>query len=67
MTAATAVRRAASVAVLVSLLAAGCGEGGGKPSDETPSTSAARHPAPRTPSGQATSGAFNSSDIGGSS
>ncbi|MFD0442755.1 DUF305 domain-containing protein [Streptomyces indonesiensis] len=64
MAAATAARRAASVAVLVSLLAAGCGEGGGKPSDETPSTSAARHPATRAPSGQAMSGTFNSSDIG---
>ncbi|MBP8533440.1 DUF305 domain-containing protein [Streptomyces sp. MK37H] len=64
MTAATAVRRAASVAVLVVLLAAGCGEGSGKPSGEAPSTSAARHPATGAPSGQATSGTFNSSDIG---
>ncbi|MBL1113096.1 DUF305 domain-containing protein [Streptomyces sp. 110] len=67
MTAATAARRAASVAVgvvLVVLLAAGCGGGSGKPSGEARSTSAARHPATRAPSGQATSGTFNSSDIG---
>ncbi|AGP59806.1 DUF305 domain-containing protein [Streptomyces rapamycinicus] len=67
MAAATAARRAASVAVLAILavlLATGCGEDSGKPSDEARSTSAARHPAARAPSGQATSGTFNSSDIG---
>ncbi|WP_432251651.1 DUF305 domain-containing protein [Streptomyces sp. HNM1019] len=64
MTSATAARRAASAAVLAALLATGCGGGGGKPSGEPRSTSAARHPAARAPSGQATSGAFNSSDIG---
>ncbi|MBI0293420.1 DUF305 domain-containing protein [Streptomyces sp. PRKS01-29] len=64
MTAATAALRAVSVAVLAALLAAGCGEGGGKPSGEARSTSSARRPGPPAPSGQATSGTFNSSDIG---
>ncbi|WP_413797976.1 DUF305 domain-containing protein [Streptomyces iranensis] len=65
MRAATAARRAASAAVLAVLLAAGCGEGSGKPSGEARSTSAAaRHPATRAPGGQATSGTFNSGDIG---
>ncbi|MFJ2202970.1 DUF305 domain-containing protein [Streptomyces violaceusniger] len=67
MTAATVTRRAVSVAVLLAtaaLLAAGCGDGSGKPPGEARSTSAARHPATRPPSGQATSGTFNSTDIG---
>ncbi|MEV5776547.1 DUF305 domain-containing protein [Streptomyces antimycoticus] len=65
MTAATVTRRAVSVAAVLTaatLLTAGCGDG--KPPREARSTSAARHPATRPPSGQATSGTFNSTDIG---
>ncbi|MGW7620527.1 DUF305 domain-containing protein [Streptomyces antimycoticus] len=65
MTAATVTRRAVSVAAVLAaatLLTAGCGDG--KPPREARSTSAARHPATRPPSGQATSGTFNSTDIG---
>ncbi|ASQ92956.1 DUF305 domain-containing protein [Streptomyces sp. 11-1-2] len=67
MTAATVTRRAVSVAVLLAtatLLTAGCGDGSGKPPGEARSTSAVRDPATRSPSGQATSGTFNSTDIG---
>lgn len=68
MTAAAVTRRVASVAVLLAattLLTAGCGgDGDGKPTGEGRSTSAARNPATRPPDGQATSGTFNSSDIG---
>ncbi|MFF4477074.1 DUF305 domain-containing protein [Streptomyces melanosporofaciens] len=67
MTAATVTRRAVSVAALLAaatLLTAGCDDGSGKPPREARSTSAARHPATRSPSGQATSGTFNSTDIG---
>ncbi|GAA1701624.1 DUF305 domain-containing protein [Streptomyces yatensis] len=65
MTAATVTRCAVSVAALLAaatLLTAGCGDG--KPPREGRSTSAARHPAARSPGGQATSGTFNSTDIG---
>ncbi|MGP3944797.1 DUF305 domain-containing protein [Streptomyces sp. 6N106] len=65
MTAATVTRRTVSVAALLAaatLLTAGCGDG--EPPREARSTSAARHPATRSPSGQATSGTFNSTDIG---
>ncbi|MCG0283525.1 DUF305 domain-containing protein [Streptomyces sp. PSAA01] len=65
MTAATVTRRAVSVAALLAaatLLSAGCGDG--KPPREGRSTPSARHPATRSPNGQATSGTFNSTDIG---
>ncbi|MEU0926387.1 DUF305 domain-containing protein [Streptomyces malaysiensis] len=75
MTAAAVTQRVASVAVLLAattLLTTGCGSdggdggggGGGKPTGEGRSTSAARNAATRPPDGQATSGTFNSSDIG---
>ncbi|MER7874512.1 DUF305 domain-containing protein [Streptomyces solisilvae] len=72
MTAAAVTRRVASAAVLLAaatLLTTGCGDGGGgggggKPTGEGRSTSAARNAATRPPDGQATSGTFNSSDIG---
>ncbi|MYU10715.1 DUF305 domain-containing protein [Streptomyces sp. SID8361] len=69
MTAAAVTRRVASAAVLLAattLLTTGCGGdgGSGKPTGEGRSTSAARNAATRPPDGQATSGTFNSSDIG---
>lgn len=65
MTAATVTGRAVSVPALLAATTprtAGCGDG--KPPREERSTSATRHPATRSPSGQATWGAFNSTDIG---